>query len=65
MKVIKNRTEVGALVGTILDSADKTREKLQNMSAEDLLSTGNSVFRVPSGIIPLKMMIWASRSSKA
>ena len=37
MKVIKNETEVRALVSTILDSADKTREKLQNMSAEDFL----------------------------
>ena len=44
MKVIKNETEVSALVRTILDSAEKTREKLQNMSAEDFLFKGKFGF---------------------
>ena len=44
MKVIKSKTELRALVCTILDSADKTREKLQNMSAEDFLFNGKFGF---------------------
>ena len=44
MKVVKNKTEVSALVRTILDSADKTREKLQNMSVEDFLFKGKFGF---------------------
>ena len=44
MKVVKNKTEVSELVRTILDSADKTREKLQNMSAEDFLFKGKFGF---------------------
>lgn len=44
MKVIKSKTELRALVRTILDSADKTREKLQNMSAEDFLFNGKFGF---------------------
>ena len=44
MKVIESKTELRALVRTILDSADKTREKLQNMSAEDFLFNGKFGF---------------------
>ena len=32
MKTINNKPELKNLVCTIMDSADKTREKLQNMS---------------------------------
>ena len=40
MKTINNKSELKNLVCTILDSADKTREKLQNMSTEDFLFNG-------------------------
>lgn len=40
MKTINNKSELKNLVCTILDSAEKTREKLQNMSTEDFLFNG-------------------------
>ena len=44
MKIINNKSELKNLVCTILDSADKTREKLQNMSTEDFLFNGKFGF---------------------
>ena len=44
MKTINNKSELKNLVCTILDSADKTREKLQNMSTEDFLFNGKFGF---------------------
>ena len=44
MKTINNKAELRNLVCTILDSADKTREKLQNMSTEDFLFNGKFGF---------------------
>ena len=44
MKTVSNQSELRNLVCTILDSADKTREKLQNMSTEDFLFNGKFGF---------------------
>ena len=40
MKTVSNQSELRNLVCTILDSAEKTRKKLQNMSAEEFLFNG-------------------------
>ena len=44
MKTINNKSELKNLVCTILDSAEKTRKKLQNMSTEDFLFNGKFGF---------------------
>ena len=44
MKTINNKSELRNLVCTILDSAEKTRKKLQSMSTEDFLFNGKFGF---------------------
>ena len=44
MKIVNNQAELRNLVCTILDSAEKTRKKLQNMSAEEFLFNGKFGF---------------------